>query len=88
MPSKEPRPQGGVLKPKLPQPKTEIPNQVRDDKTQEENPVVMLNLFQHLIKAFLPLADASFILALAYRRQAQNRVFRCVLNKNDQNIFV
>ncbi len=53
--------QGGALKPKFSKPKTQTPNQVRDDKTQEENPVVMLNLFQHLIKAFLPLADTSFI---------------------------
>jgi hypothetical protein len=46
---KEPRPHGGALKPKFSKPKTEIPNQVRDDKTQEQNPVVMLNLFQHPI---------------------------------------
>ena len=61
MSNKEPRPQGGALKPKFSKSKTQIPNQVRDDKTQEEHPVVMLNLFQHLIKAFLPLADTSFI---------------------------
>jgi hypothetical protein len=42
--NKEPRPQGGALKPKFSKPKNQIPNQVRDDKTQEENPVVMLNL--------------------------------------------
>jgi len=58
---KNPVHKGGALKTKFSKPKTEIPNQVRDDKTQEENPDVMLNLFQHLIKAFLPLADASFI---------------------------
>ena len=34
---------------------------VRDDKPQEENPVVMLSLLQHLIKVFLPFADMSFI---------------------------
>jgi hypothetical protein len=28
---------------------------------QEPNPLVMLNLFQHLVKFFLPLADAPFI---------------------------
>jgi hypothetical protein len=45
--SKEPRPQGGALKPKI-ENQTEIPNQVRDDKNPEPDPVVMLNLFQHL----------------------------------------
>ena len=60
--SKAPRPQGGTLRPKFSEPKTQIPNQVRDDKTQKENLVVMLlNLFQHLIEAFLPLADISSI---------------------------
>ncbi len=58
--SKEPRPQGGALKPKI-QNQTEIPNQVRDDKKREPNPVVMLNLFQHLVCFFLLSADASFI---------------------------
>jgi hypothetical protein len=39
---KEPHPdKGRTLKPKFSKPKTEIPNQVRDDKTQEQNPVVM-----------------------------------------------
>jgi len=79
--SKEFRPQGGALKPKLSKPKTEIPIQVRDDKTQEENPVVMLKLFQYLTKAFLPLADMSLIPVPAWRRQARDRVFICVLNK-------
>jgi len=53
-----------------------VQDPVRDDKIQEENPVVMTpesvmpnlfrhlsraGVFQHLIKAFLPLADTSFI---------------------------
>ncbi len=74
--SKEPRPQGGALKPKFSKPKNQIPNQVRDDKTQEENPVVMLNLFQHLIEAFLPLADTPFIPVPAYRQAGTGRGFQ------------
>jgi hypothetical protein len=66
--SKEPRPQGGALKPKI-QNQTEIPNQVRDDKNREPNPVVMLNpgltpgqaCFKHLVCFFLLPADALFI---------------------------
>jgi len=38
--SKEPRPQGGALKPKI-QNQTEIPNQVRDDQ------VLLLRYFCH-----------------------------------------
>jgi len=71
---------GGALKHKFSKPKNQIPNQVRDDKTQEENPVVMLEpcaeldsvLFQHLIKAFLPLADTSFIPIPAYRQAGKH----------------
>ncbi|MDP2970600.1 MAG: hypothetical protein Q8P64_15555, partial [Deltaproteobacteria bacterium] len=33
----------------------------RDDKRPEPNPLVMLNLFQHLVGFFLLSADASFI---------------------------
>jgi hypothetical protein len=73
---KNPATQGGALKPKFSKPKTQTPNQVRDDKTQEENPVVMLNLFQHPIKAFLPLADTSFIPVPAYRQAGTGRGFQ------------
>jgi hypothetical protein len=38
IPSKQPRPQGGALKPKFSKPKTEIPNQVRDDKKTRTEP--------------------------------------------------
>jgi hypothetical protein len=60
--SKEFRPQGGALRPKFSKLKTKIPIQVRDDKTQEEDPFVMLKLFQHLTKAFLLLAGTSFVI--------------------------
>jgi len=60
--SKEARPyKGWALIPKFSKGKTWIPNQVRDDKTQEQNPAVTMNLFQHLIKPFLPVADTSVI---------------------------
>ncbi len=42
----------------------------------------MLKLFQHLTKAFLLLAGTSFVIPVpARRRQTQDGVFRCVLNK-------
>jgi len=73
--NKEPRPQGGALKPKFSKPKTEIPKQVRDDKTLDPNPVVMLNLFQHLIKVFSAFGRRTF------HPRPQDGVFRCDLNK-------
>jgi hypothetical protein len=45
--NKDPRPQGGALKPDS-KTKTEIPKQVRDDK-KEKNQVCMSCLFQHLV---------------------------------------
>jgi hypothetical protein len=50
-------------------------------KKPEPNPLVMLNLFQHLVGFFLLSADASFIPVPAYRRQAQEGAFRCDFNK-------
>jgi hypothetical protein len=70
--SKEPRPQGGALKPK-----TEIPKQVRDDKTREPNLVVMLNWFQHLMKVFSAFGRRIF------HPRPQEGVFRCGLNKTN-----
>jgi hypothetical protein len=58
--SKEPRPQGGALKPKWFKTQTEIPNQVRDDKNRKPNPLVMLNSFQHLIWFFSALSRHTF----------------------------
>ncbi len=37
----------------------------------------MLNLFQHLKSSFIPLGEAPSIPIPAYRRQAQEGVFRC-----------
>ena len=51
----------GFFKNQIQNPQDEIPKQVRDDKRREPNYPVMLNLFQHLVCYFLPLADASFI---------------------------
>jgi hypothetical protein len=48
-----------ALKSKFSKPKTEIPNQVRDDKTREPNPVAMLVSASD--QGFLPLADTPFI---------------------------
>jgi len=58
--SKEPRPQGGALKPKFLKPRPEIPKQVRDDKKGNSNPVVMLNSFQHLVKIFSAFGRHTF----------------------------
>ena len=66
---------------KISKPKTEIPKQVRDDKRPEPNHYVVLNLFQHLVCFFLLSAHTPFIPVPAYRRQAQDGVFRCDLNK-------
>jgi prepilin-type N-terminal cleavage/methylation domain-containing protein len=68
--SKEPRLQGGVLKPK-----PEIPKQVRDDRMRDPNPVVMLNLFQHLVQFFSAFGRRTF------HPRRQDGVFRCDLNK-------
>ena len=59
--NKEPRPQGGALKPKLLNPKLRSRNKFGMTKRQEPNPYVMLNSFQHLVCFFLPSADAPFI---------------------------
>ena len=73
--SKEPRPQGGALKPKFFKPRTEIPKQVRDDKKREPNPAVMLNLFQHLVRIFAAFGRHTF------HPRPQDGVFRCDLNR-------
>ncbi|MDP2970300.1 MAG: hypothetical protein Q8P64_13995, partial [Deltaproteobacteria bacterium] len=62
-------------------PKPRSRNKFGMTKRPEPNPLVMLNLFQHLVGFFLLSADASFIPAPAYRRQAQKGVFRCDFNK-------
>jgi len=74
--SKEPRPQGGALKPKFIKPKTEIPKQVRDDKKRDPNPLVMLNSFQHLVNVFSATGRHIF------HPRPQDGVFRCDLNKD------
>jgi hypothetical protein len=58
---KEPRPQGGALKPKFLNPKPRSRNKFGMTTRQEPNPYVMLNLFQHLVCFFLLSADTSFI---------------------------
>ena len=75
MGSKEPRPQGGALKPKFIKPKNEIPKQVRDDKKRDPNPLVMLNSFQHLVNVFSATGRHTF------HPRPQDGVFRCDLNK-------
>src|SRR4030042_624565 len=57
--SKEPRPQGGALRPKFLNPKPRPRNKFGMTTRQELNPYVMLNLFQHLVCFFLLSADAS-----------------------------
>ena len=42
----------------------------------EPNYLVMLNLFQHLVCFFLPLADAPFIPGPSYRQAGTGRSFR------------
>ncbi len=58
--SKEPRPQGGALKPKLLNPKPRSRNKFGMTKGPEPNRYVMLNLFQHLVCFFLLSAGAPF----------------------------
>ena len=66
--SKEPRRQGGALKPKFLKPRTEIPKQVRDDK-KESQPGCHAEpwtdedqaRFSIWLDFLLPLADAPFI---------------------------
>jgi hypothetical protein len=45
--SKEPRLQGGALKPKFSRPKIEIPNQVRDDNKTRTKPFCHAELDNH-----------------------------------------
>src|SRR4030067_3468749 len=59
--SKEPRPQGGALKPKFLNPKPRSRNKFGMTKGPQPNRYVMLNLFQHLVCFFLLSADAPFI---------------------------
>ena len=59
--SKEPRPQGGALKPKFLNPKPRSRNKFGMTKKPEPNRHVMLNLFQHLVCFFLLSAEAPFI---------------------------
>src|SRR4030042_3347521 len=59
--SKDPRPQGGSLKPKFLNPKPRPRNKFGMTKGPEPNRYVMLNLFQHLVCFFLLSADAPFI---------------------------
>jgi hypothetical protein len=44
-------------------------------KRPEPNPLVMLNLFQHLVGFFLLSADASFIPVPAYRQAGTEKGF-------------
>ncbi|MDP2971102.1 MAG: hypothetical protein Q8P64_18125 [Deltaproteobacteria bacterium] len=45
-------------------------------KRPEPNPLVMLNLFQHLVGFFLLSADVSFITIPAYRQAGTGRGFQ------------
>jgi len=75
------RSQDGALEPKFLKPTTEIPNQVRDDRKREPNPVVMLNSFQHLVKIFSAFGRHTF------HSRTRDRVFRSNLNKNGVSLI-
>ena len=60
MDNKEPRPQGGALKPNS-KPRPRSRNKFGMTKRQKPHAAVMLNLFQHLVCSFLPSADTPFI---------------------------
>jgi hypothetical protein len=73
--SKEPRLQGGALKPKFSKPKIEIPKQVRDDSETGTKP-----------SCHAELVSASGLFFSAFGRRTfhprpQDGVFRCDLNK-------
>jgi hypothetical protein len=57
-------------------------------KRPEPNPLVMLNLFQHLVGFFLLSADASFIPVPAYRQAGTGRGFQMQFNKSLNSGFV
>jgi hypothetical protein len=73
--SKEPRPQGGALKPKFLNPKPRSRNKFGMTKRAETNSHVMLNLFQHLVYFFSTFSRRTF------HPRPQDGVFRCGLNK-------
>jgi hypothetical protein len=58
--SKEPRPQGGALKPKTLNPKTRSRNKFGMTKRPKPNRHVMLNLFQHLVCLFSAFSKRIF----------------------------
>src|SRR4030042_986654 len=74
--SKEPRPQGGALKPKFLNPKPRSRNKFGMTKRPEPNRHVMLNLFQHLVYFFSAFSRRTF------HPRPQDGVFRCGLNKD------
>ena len=78
MPNKEPRPQGGALKPKFSKPKIEIPKQVRDDSKTGTKP-----------SCHAELVSASSLLFSAFGRHIfhphpQDGVLRCAFNKIEE----
>jgi len=58
--SKEPRPQGGALKPKFLNPKSRSRTKFGMTKRAETNSHVMLNLFQHLVYFFSAFSRRTF----------------------------
>jgi len=73
--SKEPRLQGGALKPKFLYPKPRSRIKFGMTKRAETNSHVMLNLFQHLVYFFSPFSRRIF------HPRPQEGVFRCDFNK-------
>jgi len=88
IPSKEPRPQGGALKPKFLKPRSEIPKQVRDDNKTRAKPSCHAELVSASGLPFFAFGRHTF------HPRPQDGVFRCDLNKsqfpipNDLNAFL
>jgi hypothetical protein len=91
--SKEPRPQGGALKPEFLKPETEIPNQVRDDKKTRTEPTCHAEPWTDEDQACFSIQFAFFCFqqthlsspSLPTGRQAQEGVFRCDFNKKQSH---
>jgi hypothetical protein len=73
--NKEPRLQGGALRPKFINQKTRSRNKFGMTKRSEPNRHVMLNLFQHLVCLFSAFSRRIF------HPRPQEGVFRCEFNK-------